>query len=457
MFNAGVDAVDLTRWKLNDGSNHALNVPPENGGTGSIVLASGAYALFVNNAANFLSLHAGIPSAVIDSVLSLTNTAGTVSLIDESGGTADSVSYTKDFGAAGDGNSLHRGSVSGTSLSAGPPSLGMGTLSVSQTGTTASTTQTSQTQTQTQTSSSQNTDAPTPSFVPPPLPEIFADAGDDRGAIVSADVEFYGRAYNRKREPISNVRFMWNFGDGATAEGEAVSHRFDYPGRYAVVLTIAQNRHAVADQIVVTAEPARLSFFARPDGSVEIINRAESDLDLSSWIVRSNPRDFRLPPSSIVLRGSNLRISERTLGFWSSPQTELLYPNGVLALQAGEVREEASAAELSAPPPVEPVSEETAPLSAPAPIAAAPLLPIAAAPQIETAETAQVQPELALEAAERSDVASSSAAAVSAAQPLGGSRWWLAALLLALTGGAAIYAVKRFSRGEWNIVEETGE
>src|SRR3989344_3306745 len=137
-----------------------------------------------------------------------------------------------------------------------------------------------QTDTSTTTSTSQTTQAPTSSYVPPPEPTIFADAGSDRTVIVGADVEFDGRAYNRNKESVDHVRFLWNFGDGATAEGPSVLHHFEYPGQYAVMLYIAEDRTSVSDKIIVTAEPARLAFSAISDGSVSIQNLAGRDLDL---------------------------------------------------------------------------------------------------------------------------------------------------------------------------------
>src|SRR3989344_6744518 len=183
---------------------------------------------------------------------------------------------------------------------------------------------------------STNTSAPVSSYVAPPEPQIFADAGDNRTVIVAADTEFRGRAYNRKKETVSgHIRFLWNFGDGRTAEGQSVLHHFEYPGRYVVVLNIAENMDAASDKIIVTAEPAKLAFASLPDGGVVIQNNAGRDLDLSGWIVRSFGRSFVMPKDSIILAGESLRIGDKTLGFRSSPATELDYPNGVPALRAG--------------------------------------------------------------------------------------------------------------------------
>ena len=46
---------------------------------------------------------------------------------------------------------------------------------------------------------------------------------------------FSAVAYGAQGDPIlNNTRFIWNFGDGVTAEGTRVFHVYAYPGRYAV-------------------------------------------------------------------------------------------------------------------------------------------------------------------------------------------------------------------------------
>src|SRR3989338_3809305 len=306
--------------------------------------------------------------------------------------------------------------------------------------------------TTTTTTTSTNTPAPTSSYVAPPEPQIFADAGDNRTVIVAADTEFLGRAYNRKKETISSrIRFLWNFGDGRTAEGESVLHHFEYPGRYAVVLNIAENRDAASDRIIVTAEPAKLALTAFSDGSIMIGNSAGHDLDLSRWIVRSFGRSFVLPQGSIILAGESLRMGEKILGFRSSPETELDYPNGALALRAGTASADADSgkSDMSA----------AAPLPANSP--ATPDTPDAPPPVPSDAEEEQggvysTETVGAADSIEDTPASSSQAAAAGAAVSDSGGAylWWLGAIGLAVVGGGAMVAARHVRRREWDIVEE---
>lgn len=329
---------------------------------------------------------------------------------------------------------------------------------VSSTSDTATTTSTTATTTTTATSTStSSTSSGSPaessgggSYVPPPVPLLFAEAGDDRIVMVGADTEFRGYAYNRDREVLEGlVRFNWNFGDGTTAEGEALLHHFEYPGTYAVVLTIAQNRLATSDRIRVTAEPAQLGFWTNEDGSVSIQNLSGRDLNLSGWLVRSFDRTFALPADTYVLRDATLRLTQKTMRFpATSAESELLYPNGVVAFRAGDGGD---------------------PAPAPATFTAAPQLvaaPIARTPAPRTPKPAQEPPEPApghseapgdAEAPAAVSLNLAAAASLSKDSPwtIGGGYWWLGAFTLALVAASAMVAVRRAQRDEWDIIEES--
>lgn len=437
LHNTGAEPVDLTKWKIFDGANHTLNAPPKNGGTGSITVPPGGYAVLVNDAAVFASAYPSLAASIIDTVFSLPNTSGTISLINEAGATEDTVSYTKDFGANGSGQSLHR---IGTSWSALAPSPGIRSDASPANDDTGEHTDTKTEEAATSTPSTQSSQQST--YIAPPATPLFADGGDDRTVIVGADTDFFGRAYNRKQEIIDQVRFAWNFGDGTTAEGAAISHHYEYPGKYAVVLTIVQNRSAASDFIVVEAEPAKLGFLVNSDGSVSIENHAGRDLNLSRWGIKSYSRTFVLPEDSVVLKGVSLRISAKTLGFSVGQQTELLYPNGLRALSAGE-----RAAETVAVPPlidqkVFATEQPTKPKTKSAPAKKKPVI------KVKTADA---------DAVEDTAVALQATSSQLASAGMSTGYWWLGAIGFAGVAFAGAAAAKRYRTREWKIIEQNDE
>lgn len=126
IFNNSDAAVDLTGWKFNDGSNHILNIPPLNGGQGSIIIGPKNYAIISDNAPVFISEHPGFGAAVIDSSFSLKNTSSTLKIINKEGMIIDSIFYDSSLGANGNDKTLERqldGSFKESAILGGTPGI----------------------------------------------------------------------------------------------------------------------------------------------------------------------------------------------------------------------------------------------------------------------------------------------------------------------------------------------
>lgn len=456
LYNSGASDVTLVggtvkgSWRINDGSSHTLTDPSGGVGRGSLTIPAGEYLIISNDPSSFLGEYSSGSYSVVKSSISLSNTAATISLLDGTGATVDKVSYTKDQGAYDDGTSLQR-EADGSWITAlptpGAPNSITAYIAPSSDTSSTNTSNTSASSSQANSSSQ----SATPSYVAPPVPSIYANAGSDKTVIVGADAVFDASAYDKSSQPITNnVRFSWNFGDGGTAEGESVLHHFNYPGKYAVVLSIAQDKSAASDELVVTAEPAALSFEMLGDGGVSIDNKAGHDLDLSGWIVRESEspfaHQFMLPEHSRILGGASMRIAAATLGYKAASSTMLEYPNGTLALSMG-----ASTA------------RETTPVQASA--AAAPTLTPEDAPKKvthtkenvpdqspDTRDTPSVQ-----DPAPSTDATSSQVAAAEAGASASSYLWWVGAFVLASAAAGAAVIAKRYARGEWDIIEESGD
>lgn len=437
VFNAGSNSIRLVDWRLYEANtNHAITAF-----AGGDELPSGGYAVIADSPAKFMEDWPSYTGALFDSAFSLSNGGETIGIHTPSPEfrETDLVSFQSAWGANGDGKTLQRTSSDNAVFSAASPTPGSGTLALipglSYTAPAADSIDTGSA------ASSTSITNPTPSYVPPPLPQLFADAGASRIVIVGADTEFDGRAYDRDDQLVDKVRYLWNFGDGSIAEGPAVLHHFDYPGRYAVILTAAADKESMIDQIIVTAEPAQLSFTVNADGSVTIANKAGRDLDLSGWIVRSFLQTFTLPEHSIILAGESIRISKQTLTFIAGLQTELEYPNGAVALHANEsseARAVSTPAISSAAPsriPISPVSSQYTPPAR---------VPVVTVQRAEASET---------EAPEANATAAVQAAAAAAAAPPRISYWWAALLVLAALGAGVFAYIRRIKAGEWDIEE----
>lgn len=479
LYNEGQSDITLVggsgkgSWRVSDGSNHTLTDPAGGTGRGSLVVPAGGYLVVASDPNDFisgeyadLSAQASSSYSVVKSSISLSNNGTTVALIDGTGATVDSVSYTPSQGGSDDGSSLQRqsdgswiaalptpGAANSSTPYVPPPSVDDSSASSAD---------------QSNAPASATTQSPvqTSSYVPPPAPSLYADAGGDRTVIVGADAEFDASAYDKTQTLLdpTKVRFMWNFGDGSTAEGAAVLHHFSYPGRYAVSLEIADNRNAATDQVMVTAQPAALSFSLLPGDGVEIGNLAGEDLDLSGWIIRQDATSFgaqlMLPEHTAIFSGSALQISPQTLSFKASSSSMLEYPNGVLALAIGQSSVSTSSAGSA--------QQIAAPVAGPAPIAVATsksdaLSSVSASEtslpdnadddQIATSDGGD------LLASDPDDAAPSPTSTIiqtasAASSPFSKYLWWVGVAALALAAGAALVAASHFKKHEWDIVED---
>ncbi len=437
VFNAGASPVHFTDWKLFEANtNHGIT-----SAQGGENFAAGAYAIIADNPAKFLQDWPSYSGILFDSTFSLGNSGETLAIHMPPPDLTptDSVPYQGAWGAAGNGNSLQRTSVSGTTFVESSPTPGAGPLSSSGAGGSSSTgSDTGATAGTSQSAGAGNSTGD--SAVMPPPPKVFADGGSDRTVIVGADTEFKARAYDEKKNIIDFSRFHWNFGDGSVSEVATVLHHFDYPGRYVVVLDIPEEKDSVPDQIIVTVEPMKLTLSLMPDGGVAIENRAGRTLDLSRWIVRSMGRTFTIPESTFILANSPLRISQRTLGFSSGADIELAYPNGVFA---------AGATSAAASAPSAPVPEVVAGIKHAADDGVGSRAPVSRIESIPVEQTEASSP--------AAEAQPSQAAAAGVAKTNSSSVWWFGAVGIAGLAAGALALARRFSKKEWDIVEETGE
>ncbi len=258
-------------------------------------------------------------------------------------------------------------------------------------------------------------------------PQIFAYAGKDREVVAGADSVFEARAVNKGGEPIKPGRFLWTFGDGASAEGQTVMHHFAQPGRYAVVLDIAEGLFVASHQVIVTALPVPITLSVK-GGNIMLTNTSGKNLDISYWSLRSGGRFFAFPKNTVLLARASVPFTSEVTHLSAAADAALLYPNGVVAAAAGQ----------------------PAPAASPAPNSRT-TVPAAALPAPESA-VAFPDPTDTDPVATSGEVAAAANAAVPASY-----LWWLGAFALALAGGGAMVAARSAGKREWDIIEEKPE
>src|SRR3989344_3909709 len=449
VFNAGASSVTLTEWKLFEAdSNHGIVAY-----SGGESLGRGAYAVIADNPTKFLEDWPTFSGILFDSAFSLSNTGEVLALRCCGSGSGlidkDSITYSLDSGAVGDGNSLHRPAVSGGSFTPAPPTPGTGAFQAS--GSTSETTSGGESALQTSSGTGGASSAASPTAL-----VARVSAGSNRTVTVGVAVQLEGTAYDTGNRVIENARFLWNFGDGTSAEGKVVTHRWEYPGRYAVVLEASRYDSTASYRITATAESAQFSFSVLLDGSAVIENLSNRDVDLSGWLISDRGMTFTLPSHTTLLRNASIRLSPAALHFGASSKAELLYPDGSVAFYVAD------------PSPTQALGTETGDSEVEQPAA----LPTETSELILTDDStdedayqfdvASLDEDVSFtevpESSEESiSLPPNNVAAVAAAVDEAPGRsvlWWVGILLVLGLGALAVFAARHLGRREWNIIDE---
>ncbi|HEY6018659.1 MAG TPA: helix-hairpin-helix domain-containing protein [Candidatus Paceibacterota bacterium] len=238
-------------------------------------------------------------------------------------------------------------------------------------GTSAQTTPTQSTQTQTNSQTQQTsqqdqttqTQTSTNSALPP---VITAKITTDAKAVVGAGTILNGSAYNSAGEPlVANVRYMWNFGDGTTAEGQQVIHTYRYPGAYSVELNIGYNYSSAMARLKLPVIQPTINLVAEGDASLTVYNQTADDIDVGGWSIvdpsaglgtGGTTKTFVIPADTVVLAGEGVRFGAAATGLPGSRSAMLLYPNGTQAASAVVGKSSPLRGERITPAPIAPAT-----------------------------------------------------------------------------------------------------
>lgn len=317
VWNSGTDTADLGLWRLFEAeTNHRIEAAEEGGTT---MLGNGDYAVIADNPAKFRADWPAYSGMLFDSAFSLGNTGETLILRDGELIDKDTVTYNATWGADGDGKSLQI--IGGEWVAAAPTPGKENEVAVEDEPPVV------------------NGVGPSQSAytTPPPSPLFTARiTTKEKFAIVGAGALFKGETIGTADGLSGKTRFLWNFGDGGTGEGESVLHIYKYPGEYVVVLNAVSGTHSPEDRATIKAIPSELSISSigtARDFFIELSNNSAYELNLSGWLLKSGARYFVIPEHSFILPKKKIIFPQETTNlFYSAGDTVgLLYPNGLSA------------------------------------------------------------------------------------------------------------------------------
>jgi hypothetical protein len=318
LYNDSSSETDLSSMTISIKGGAAIVTTPLQGG---FVLPAGGYAIIgsnVSGATKFLQDYPAYSGLLFRSSISLVNTGVTSIDIRLNGSVAASLpSYT----AAKEGTTL---SYSAESYVSGTPTPGADNQ-VSETGGSPGSPTATTTETQ----------ATLPQMAPPSA-DIVIYMPVEKTVVAGAASEFSVLGATRAGKPISDLRYVWAFGDGGQSAGSSTSYTYVYSGRYiaqveaASPTVVGKGRMAVR---VVAPDIAISSLGSGKYGTyVDLHNPNDYDLDLSQWMLTIDGAAYPFPRNTMLPSRSQTRFSGLSMGFASttvstSTIARILFPN----------------------------------------------------------------------------------------------------------------------------------
>ncbi len=151
-----------------------------------------------------------------------------------------------------------------------------------------------------------------------------ADAGRERSVLVHTPVRFEAT----KENPYGVYR--WSFGDGEAGFGNRVTHRYQEPGTYVVVLNADFNGKQETSRTLITVSLPQIHL---QRGSIEgtfiFRNMSDGELNVGGWSVHSGKKIFTFPEDTIFLPKQRIIIALATSSD-SLSVVDVQYPDGFL-------------------------------------------------------------------------------------------------------------------------------
>lgn len=333
LYNGGSESVDLSGWRLT-----AIDGQPDISFGDTCVnatIAAGGYFLLERTDDD------SVPGVSADCIYTgaLNNTSEHLQLLNISGSVVDSVNAT-DGWPAGDNTikeTMQRSGNTWITALATPKAVNASIGSSDSSENDSKTDPGGNSSPPNTNNNSQASGADEPYVQPEDLPQIKADAGEDMRAGVGEEVQFYPHAWGLRDEPLENARYLWNFGDGGTKEGQNVGHAYMFPGTYMVRLTVSSGKYTVFDDLRVTVSENTLVVSEVKPGTtgwVEFENKGNGTIHVGGWILETSESRFIIPSGTKIAPQSFVVLSAATTNIFlkeTGDHAYFFYPNGSYA------------------------------------------------------------------------------------------------------------------------------
>ncbi|HEY4478102.1 MAG TPA: hypothetical protein VJB09_02405, partial [Candidatus Paceibacterota bacterium] len=247
---------------------------------------------------------------------------------------SDEYSYASTTGGAGDGKSLQK--VSGSWVAVAPTPGASNTSDNEQNNSnTENASQGNSAQENNSESGSGNTSSATSAV---PNKKITTKVDYDSLIFAGMPAFFQATTLGINGEELIYGRYVWNFGDGASAESKVidktpVNHIYYYPNDYVLTLEYYSSEYLFKPdatfQATIKVVPASVyisNIGSAEDFFVELANNSKYDVDVSLWRIVYQGQSFVLPKNTVILKNQKVSYSPRVTNFvYSESKDFLLY------------------------------------------------------------------------------------------------------------------------------------
>jgi hypothetical protein len=310
--NTGSDPVDISTWKLFEANvSHKLVSETEG------VIPAGNFAVIADVPEKFRADNPGFSGLMFDSTFSLGNEGETLVLKDQNGADIDTVSYFSTLGGQGDGNSLQK---SNSVWIAARPTPGAKPTEIASQQADESSEEITEEQEETgvikniDKSSTHSSQAV--ANISMDMPELVVTSGRPRVGFVGAPLYFEAKVKTLKHIPAgNNVGNSWTLGDGTQESGQFISHIYEFPGDYIVILNSAVGGASAVSKTKVKILEPHISLGNVENGAVELVNSDSHELNIGGWSFESGDERRYVPQDTIIAPRTSIYVSVSKLGF----------------------------------------------------------------------------------------------------------------------------------------------
>lgn len=347
IYNRGTNPIDLSGWKFvedfsdtkPDGTSHNLNFPNNNA-----ILGAGQYAIIAQNATKLKEKYPSLNSLLIDSSWGSLNESGEkIGLKDTGGNFIESFIYieAKNYSLERiDANSNDYANANWKEH-AGSNTLGMQNSNLVPTQNTTGQTDQPSINDQ-QTTDNQNSDSSgisnSPNYKFKIQNSITAYAGENTIALAGQEIIF-----DASKSTGDITSYEWNFGDGQISKEKIAKHKYVFPGKYIITLSVSDGFSKSQTQITSTIHPSGVyinEFIPSPIEKdpgewIEIYNSNNFPVNISEWKLKdsSKSKGFSIPQNTFIAPKSYLVLSKDITKISLNNNTDtlqFLYPEDIL-------------------------------------------------------------------------------------------------------------------------------